>query len=110
MHWWESLVDAAWSRFIAKVDVRDPLGCWTWTGARSRGRGNTAWYSSFNVGQRTVVRAHIFVCVAAGYAVRGLHVDHLCGNTLCVNPVHLEPVTPTENALRRWAGRRKIAA
>jgi len=30
----------------------------------------------------------------------GLHLDHLCRNTLCVNPDHLEPVTPRENILR----------
>lgn len=30
----------------------------------------------------------------------GLHLDHLCRNTICVNPDHLEPVTVRENLLR----------
>lgn len=30
----------------------------------------------------------------------GLDLDHLCRNTLCVNPDHLEPVTRRENVLR----------
>jgi hypothetical protein len=30
----------------------------------------------------------------------GLHLDHLCRVPACVNPTHLEPVTPRENALR----------
>lgn len=30
----------------------------------------------------------------------GLELDHLCRNTRCVNPAHLEPVTHRENALR----------
>lgn len=34
----------------------------------------------------------------------GLHLDHLCRNSGCVNPDHLEPVTPKENFDRgfRW--------
>lgn len=30
----------------------------------------------------------------------GLHLDHLCRVTSCVNPDHLEPVTPAENTRR----------
>jgi hypothetical protein len=30
----------------------------------------------------------------------GLHLDHLCGVKRCVNPAHLEPVTPAVNARR----------
>jgi hypothetical protein len=33
----------------------------------------------------------------------GLHIDHLCRNRGCVNPVHLEPVTQQENMLRGYA-------
>jgi hypothetical protein len=30
----------------------------------------------------------------------GFHIDHLCRNTRCVCPWHLEPVTPAENVRR----------
>jgi len=30
----------------------------------------------------------------------GRQLDHLCRNKMCINPDHLEPVTPRENVLR----------
>ena len=34
----------------------------------------------------------------------GLHIDHLCRVRNCVNPDHLEPVSPAENVRRGVAG------
>lgn len=37
------------------------------------------------------------------YGVRipkGMHIDHLCRNRSCINPLHLEVVTPKENLMR----------
>lgn len=31
---------------------------------------------------------------------KGMHIDHLCRNTRCINPDHLEPVTLEENNRR----------
>jgi hypothetical protein len=35
-----------------------------------------------------------------GLIPEGFEPDHLCRNTLCVNPIHLEPVTHRENVTR----------
>lgn len=100
---WAHLITGAWSRFIAKVHAPDALGCWIWTGAKSRGKGNRAYYGSFTIAPGITVRAHIFACAAAGFGRPGEHRDHfVCGNTLCVNTAHIEPCTPRENSLRRW--------
>ena len=32
----------------------------------------------------------------------GMEIDHLCNNTRCCNPEHLEAVTPGENILRSY--------
>jgi hypothetical protein len=46
-------------------------------------------------------RAHrVSYTIAKGEIPNGLVMDHLCRNTSCVNPKHLEPVTPSENLKR----------
>lgn len=91
------------ARFMSYVD-KLPCGCWYWTGARSRGRGNRKWYGSFSVGGR-VVRAHRFASeVLAGDACPpGHHRDHTCGFSMCVNPDCIEVVTAAENQRRKLA-------
>lgn len=111
---WAPIAWSAAPRFFGFVVVSDeppPCGCSApchlWTGGKSRGQGNKAWYGSFRVG-RHVVRSHIFAAVLSGKMRPGLHVDHLCRNTLCVNNDHLEVVTPTVNSQRRWAWARRL--
>lgn len=73
-------------------------GCWPWTGATDQ-----AGYGWFNDGTRRV-RAHRWAYEHLIADIPpGLELDHLCRNTSCVNPWHLEPVTGAENRLRSQA-------
>ncbi len=83
-------------RFWARVDVGL---CWEWDGATNCG------YGLFRVGGRSV-RAHRWAYEAlVGPVDTGLQLDHLCRNRRCVNPDHLEPVTPAENTRRAQLAR-----
>jgi hypothetical protein len=81
-------------RFWAKV--KKGPSCWEWmAGKTSEG------YGAFAVTPRTQVKAHRFAYEQIiGPIPDGLHLDHLCRNRGCVNPSHVEPVTPGENVLR----------
>lgn len=91
-------------RFMSFVDVL-PFGCWYWTGARSRGKGNRKYYGSFWYRGR-VMRAHRFSCEQIKRMPplpAGMHRDHLCAFSMCVNPDHLEFVTREMNQERKMA-------
>lgn len=94
-------MDTALSRWEAKV-IRNYEGrCWLWVPTFLSGKK----YGSLRVrkdGRWSEERAHRFAyTVFVGPIPEGLTLDHLCRNTWCVNPEHLEPVTQAENH-RRW--------
>lgn len=79
-----------------------PRACWTWTGALDA--------DGYGTMRRTgggTEPAHRYVYrEMVGAIPEGLHLDHLCARRTCVNPAHLEPVTPAVNVRRALLGRR----
>lgn len=87
-------------RFIEKV-LKQPNGCWLWTAANHIANQKVGdRYGRFNLAGRTIYAHRAAFVLFKGEIADGLTVDHLCKNTLCVNPDHLEAVSQRENNLR----------
>lgn len=97
-------------RFWMKTLYGEPDDCWFWIGALSGKVGKK--YGKLFIGRddwgRTVTEyAHRFsYMLHVGEIPFGMEIDHLCNNTECVNPHHLELVTPEEN--KRREGERQV--
>lgn len=81
-------------RFWDKVDKSGD--CWQWTAGKDKDG-----YGQFKVDGRSL-RAHRVSCEISGSPVpTGLQVDHMCHNTSCVKPEHLQIVTNKQNTENR---------
>lgn len=83
------------------IEKDDVTGCWNWTGSRVPDG-----YGVMPIGKRpdgkkkySVVHRWTYEQLV-GPIPEGLQLDHLCRNTSCVNPAHLEPVTCQVNLIR----------
>jgi len=83
-------------RFISYIRVA-PNGCWIWAGTRNRKEG----YGQFLVDGRLEYAHRFSYELFRDPVPPGKMLDHLCCDTACTNPWHLEPVTPGEN-YQRW--------
>jgi hypothetical protein len=85
------LRDKIWLEFFS--------GCWLWLAAMS---GYKRWYGVvWDWEARRMRYAHLIIYEKLGGIIPvGLQADHLCKTPSCVNPLHLEFVTPRINTLR----------
>jgi hypothetical protein len=87
--------------------VKKTKTCWLWTGCLSG--GNTTVdpkpkYGVFGINWKQIYAHRFSYELYKGKILDDMQIDHLCKNTKCVNPDHLEAVTAKENTLRSSAG------
>ena len=90
-------------RFRAKVDLAGPtpsqkpsLGpCWTWLAYIDEDGYGKSWD-----GNQVTFAHRVSYRMFTGPIPDGCEIDHLCRNRSCVNPMHLEAVSPRINNLR----------
>lgn len=95
----KDLVADFWIRFNKKW-ILDENGCWAWNAAKGRGYGVITYNGKAGVAHKIAYE------LLHGKVKEGLELDHLCKNTFCVNPSHLEQVTHSENCRRGTHGRK----
>lgn len=82
-------------RYDAQYIVNPETGCWDWQWFK-----NPAGYGQVRDDGRVRRAHHVYYERAHGPLPDGLVIDHLCRNTSCVNPDHLEAVTHAVNTHR----------
>lgn len=101
------LDEAKKKRFDSYIDRNGPIPgacpdlgrCWIWIGYQNERGYGVFQYTK----KRTLysVMAHVMSCASSGRVKPlGLQSDHLCRIRCCVNPDHIEFVTPSINTIR----------
>lgn len=103
-------VDSSYRAYVlARVEIDNIHDCWPWLGYMNR-KGGYGFLKVKRDGKPATAYAHRAVYeLIVGPIPDGLQIDHLCGIRSCCNPLHLEPVTQSEN-MRRAHARKASAA
>lgn len=94
---WEQHNKTLMERFTEKWELNPETGCWEWQARRKEGRT----YGYLGVDGKPRHAHRLAYELHVGPIPEGLVIDHLCNVPCCVNPDHLQAVTPEENRRRQ---------
>lgn len=91
---------------LFKLSSPEPnTGCFIWTGATYQNG-----YGILTINKKCISAHRASYFIYNGNIDTGLVIDHLCNNTYCINPLHLEAKTQRKNILRGKSNSAKNAA
>lgn len=76
-------------RFLCKVSAPDENGCMIWKASRGGDRN----YGRFYIKNLAYMAHRIALVISGRKPLPGQVADHMCKNTMCVNPAHLRWVS-----------------
>lgn len=82
-------------KYIDMPESGDPEPCWEWTG--SVGGRSTDQRGYFSVGGVKWLAYRLVYTLVYGDLGEGVVVRHMCDNSMCCNPYHLEKGTQSQN-------------
>jgi hypothetical protein len=88
-----------WIKVTSMLCIDEATGCWNYTRRLNKGGYGYATTSKFGSIQDKYIH-RIMYRFLIGPIPDGFHIDHLCRNRACGNPLHMEPVTAAVNVMR----------
>lgn len=93
-------------RFWTKVIKKGEADCWCWCAATVKGGSGERklTYGAIGSGRNTSGHPAILLAHRVSWEIHngpippGKYIDHICHNTLCVNPQHLRLASPKQNS------------